>query len=138
MQQLILTLVLVLSSVINTSIFNKNVTVTAIVINAISDKGTVKFALYTKENFMNTPFQSVSSPIKNGISKAVFKNVPIGQYAIVCYHDENENNRLDFNDIGIPIESYGISNNVMDFGPPQFETAKFKVLDKNVTLEIKF
>ncbi|MCF6181647.1 DUF2141 domain-containing protein [Lutibacter sp.] len=141
MQQLILTLVLVLSSVVTINVQDKVVkesTVTVTVINALSDKGTIKFALYTQENFMKTPLQSISSTIKNGVSKAVFKNVAVGEYAIICYHDENENNRLDFDERGIPIESFGTSNNVMEFGPPQFESAKFEVLDKNVTLEIKF
>ena len=141
MQQLILTLVLLLSSVTITSVQDKVVeksTITATVTNALSDIGTIKFALYTQENFMKRPLQSISSTIKNGISKAVFKNVAVGEYAIICYHDENENNQLDFDDRGIPVESYGVSNNVMDFGSPQFESAKFKVFDKNIKLEIRF
>jgi uncharacterized protein (DUF2141 family) len=38
----------------------------------------------------------------------------------------------------MPLESYGASNNVMNFGPPKYEDAKFVVADKNVSLEIRF
>ena len=45
---------------------------------------------------------------------------------------------MDFEANGMPIEDYGASNNVMNFGPPKFEDAKFSIIDKNVSLEIKF
>jgi uncharacterized protein (DUF2141 family) len=38
----------------------------------------------------------------------------------------------------MPKEDYGASNNVMNFGPPQYEDSKFIVSDKNVSLNIKF
>ena len=45
---------------------------------------------------------------------------------------------MDFADNGMPTENYGVSNNKMNFGPPQFYDAKFEVIDKNLELEIKF
>ncbi|HPQ07631.1 MAG TPA: DUF2141 domain-containing protein [Bacteroidia bacterium] len=45
-----------------------------------------------------------------------------GKYAISVLHDENENNKIDFNFIGIPKEGYGFSNNPkIMFGPPGFD-----------------
>jgi uncharacterized protein (DUF2141 family) len=45
-----------------------------------------------------------------------------GKYAISVLHDENENNKIDFNFIGIPKEGYGFSNNPkIMFGPPSFD-----------------
>ena len=44
---------------------------------------------------------------------------------------------MDFNTNGMPIEDYGSSNNVMNFGPPRFSDAKFVVSDKDLTFEIK-
>jgi uncharacterized protein (DUF2141 family) len=45
---------------------------------------------------------------------------------------------MDFQPKGMPLEVYGASNNVMNFGPLRFDDAKFTVGDKNVSLEIKF
>mgnify|MGYP003840149151 CR=1 FL=1 len=59
-------------------------------------------------------------------------------YNIIKINDENDNNKMDFQSNGMPKEDYGSSNNVMNFGPPKFEDAKFVVIDKNVSLDIKF
>jgi len=116
----------------------EKVTITATVVNVSSNEGKVGFALYDKNTFMAKPIQSVNSKIENGKSIVTFKDVPAGEYAIVCYHDKNNNDRMDFSPQRMPLEDYGSSNNVMNFGPPTFENAKFKVYDKNVSLEIKF
>lgn len=38
----------------------------------------------------------------------------------------------------MPKESYGLSNNNLNFGPPEFESAKFEVNGNALILEIKF
>ena len=68
----------------------------------------------------------------------VFEGVEPGEYAIICFHDKNDNDKMDFQENGMPMEDYGASNNVMSFGPPKYDDAKFTVSDKEVTLEIKF
>ena len=45
---------------------------------------------------------------------------------------------MDFQENGMPLENYGVSNNVMNFGPPQFESSKFVVEKDPMNLEIKF
>ena len=67
-----------------------------------------------------------------------FEGLEPGEYAIICLHDINENNKMDFAPSGMPLEDYGASNNVMNFGPPTFSDSKFTVADKDLTLEIKF
>ncbi len=143
MQHLILTLVLVFSSIAlsfaqenNNNLEGTTIKVSAV--NSLNDKGTIKFAFYTKENFRMKPLFAKSTTIKNGKITVTFNNVPKGEYAIICYHDENNNGRMDFFENGMPKESYGTSNNPMNFGPPTFESSKFKVIDKNLSLEIKF
>ena len=66
--------------------------------------------------------------------------LPEGEYAILLYHDENDNGKLDKNVFGVPKERYGFSNN--EFGPhgskPKFEKALFKVgPDELVELDIQ-
>lgn len=113
-------------------------TVTATVVNVTSNNGKVGFALYNKANFMLEPLQAKAVVIKENKSTVVFKNIPAGEYAVICYHDKNSNGKMDFTPQGMPMEDYGTSNNVMSFGPPQFDNAKFTVADKDVSLEIKF
>ena len=137
MKTLVSILVVVIISITNI-ITAQNKTITATVLNISSDKGIVKFALYNKTNFRLKPLQSETGNIENGKTTITFKEVAGGEYAIVCYHDKNSNDKMDFQPNGIPLEVYGASNNVMNFGPPRFDDAKFTVVDKNVSLEIKF
>lgn len=112
--------------------------ITATVVNVLTSEGKVGFALYNKDNFMKQPILAKEAKIVDGKSKVVFENVLAGEYAILCYHDKNNNDKMDFQSNGMPLESYGASNNVMNFGPPRFDDAKFKVSDKKLSLEIKF
>jgi uncharacterized protein (DUF2141 family) len=99
---------------ITNSITAQNNTITATVINVTSDTGKVGFALYNKTNFRMKPLQGAASKIVDGKSIVVFKNVEAGEYAIICYHDKNNNDKMDFKDNGMPLEDYGTSNNVMN------------------------
>ena len=106
----------------------------------ISNKGKVYFALYDSEdNFNNrTPLKVQESKIEDGMVNIIFDNLIPGTYAITCYHDSNDNKKMDFETNGRPVEDFGVSNNVMIFGPPQFDSAKFDLTDKDLTFEIKF
>lgn len=56
------------------------------------------------------------------------QGVPAGTYAISVIHDENGNNALDTNFLGIPKEGIGTSNNAKArFGPPKWADARFEV-----------
>ncbi|MEN8883782.1 MAG: DUF2141 domain-containing protein, partial [Flavobacteriaceae bacterium] len=119
-------------------ISSKNTKITATVVNVSGNKGKVSFALYNKTTFMKEPLQAKSAEIIDGKSTVVFEDVEPGVYAIICLHDKNENNKMDFAPSGMPLEDYGSSNNIMNFGPPTFSDSKFVIADKNLTLEIKF
>lgn len=144
MQHLLIALAFVFSSAIlaQTQENNQKIidgkTVEVSVLNALNDNGTVAFAFYNKEGFMKAPLFSKSSTILNGISSVIFENIPEGEYAIICFHDSNSNKKMDFQENGMPKESYGTSNNAMNFGPPQFDDSKFLVNNEDLILEIKF
>ncbi len=120
------------------TIANKTVTINVIVPNVTSDKGTVHFALYNKDTFMLEPLVRKIGNISNGATEVKFENVKPGVYAITCFHDSNENNKMDFDEQRMPKEDYGISNNPVLMGPPTFDVAKFTVENKSVDLTIKF
>ena len=143
MQQLILTIALIFASIFISKAqengknpIGNNITVS--VINALNDNGKIRFALYNELGFRKQPLYSKFSKIENGFSEITFKNIPKGEYAIVCFHDENGNSRMDFHENGMPKESYGTSNNALLMGPPQFDSSKFVVTDEDLNLEIKF
>tara|TARA_B100000085_G_C18102164_1_gene333560 strand:- start:15 stop:464 length:450 start_codon:yes stop_codon:yes gene_type:complete len=63
-----------------------------------------------------------TSPVINYSARISFDSISPGKYAIQFFHDENENQKMDFNLIGIPKEKFGSSNNVKPvLGPPKFE-----------------
>lgn len=143
MQHLILALAFLFTSVIMAQSnekqqINDGNSIKVSVLNALNDNGKVGFALYTQENFMRVPVKATASTISDGVSEVVFENIPAGTYAIVCFHDENDNGQIDFQQNGMPKESFGTSNNAMSFGPPQFDNSKFEVKNEDISLEIKF
>jgi uncharacterized protein (DUF2141 family) len=64
-----------------------------------------------------------------------------GHYAVVAYHDENDNGRLDFDPTGAPAEGYGVSNGARNpQAPPEFAKAAFELGNQNeaITIEIDY
>jgi len=139
MKNLILTIALVLTSVFSFSQEEKGITITVIVENVKNDNGKVSFSLHTEDTFMKGGgVLNTETAIKDGKVSITFKNVQPGSYAVMGLHDENENGQMDFRENGMPLEAYGMSNNVMSFGPPQFDDAKFTVAEEDLELKIRF
>ncbi|MBJ2172742.1 DUF2141 domain-containing protein [Aureibaculum sp. A20] len=114
------------------------VIITVNVPNVTSDKGVLRFALYDKATFMRTPLDGQITTIKEGKASIELKNVAPGAYAIICYHDGNNNDTFDYDNNGMPAEDWGMSNNPVLMGPPTFDSAKFTVENKSLDLTIKF
>jgi len=123
---------------ITNSVTAQNKSITATVVNVTSDSGKVGFALYNKATFMKTPIKAKEAKIVDGKSTVTFEDLIPGEYAIICYHDRNDNDKMDFEPNGMPKEDFGASNNVMSFGPPQYDDAKIVLNDKNLSLAIRF
>jgi len=118
---------------------SKNQNVTVNITNLSSNDGKVFVGLYDSEDsFLGRGIQSIQTDIKNNMCTVTFKDVPNGIYAISMYHDENDNNKMDTNFLGIPKEDYGCSNNAVGFmGPPKWEDAKFEIKNKSIIQNIK-
>jgi len=138
MKTLVVSIALVLISTLGFSQETKGQTITVTIDNVLNDNGKVIFSLHNKDTFMKSDaLQKEESTIKDGKVSVTFKNVVSGEYAIIVVHDENENNKMDFEN-GMPKESYGMSNNPMNFGPPQYNDAKFKVEKDDIEVKIRF
>ncbi len=76
--------------------------------------------------------------ITGATARCDFASVPPGTYAISVMHDENDNQKLDKNFLGIPKEGYGASNNhTHAMSTPTWEESKFVVeAGKNLGLAI--
>ena len=92
-------------------------TLTVHVIGARNAKGKIRAALFHgAEGFPNDPshaFRTQPADIDPQTSSAqiVFTDLPAGVYAVSVFHDENMNQKLDKNFVGVPKEEYGASNN---------------------------
>lgn len=106
-----------------------------------SDDGVVKVGLYDSEGTYTShkgSFKKAELSISNLNCEWILKGVPQGEYALMLYHDENGNHKLDKNMIGIPKEPYGFSNNVKPgLGLPDFKDVKFLVDVEGTLLEIE-
>src|ERR1700722_13990923 len=59
-----------------------------------------------------------------GSQSVVFTDLKPGTYAIIAFHDVNDNGKLDENWLGKPTEGYGFSNNAEGFlSAPSFKNA---------------
>ncbi len=114
-------------------------TITVTINNITNNEGHVIMSLHSKDTFMKGDgLQSEKSKIEDGKTTITFKNVKPGTYAIMTLHDKNDNGKMDFQDNGMPKESYGMSNNPMSFGPPKFDDAKFEMGSDKLEMKIVF
>jgi outer membrane protein len=96
--------------------------------------GTVVFALYDSPNTfgdLREPAWIVQYPLDGRPVYSITNALP-GEYALVVYHDENGNGRLDKNFIGIPKEALAFSNAYQPKGPPSYTRAAFQLSDDEV------
>ncbi len=109
-----------------------------------SAQGTVFIGLYASPSkFLNGNQTDAMRKVKatQAPVTVVFDNLPPGTYAVGAYHDENANDHLDTNLLGLPTEGYALSNGVRAvFSKPNFYEAAFSVgaVDKPVALHIRY
>lgn len=118
---------------------NKGISLKVSIDRTSTNEGKVYYALYNSQKGFDekAPFKVAHSEITENQTHVSFENIPNGIYAIICYHDTNNNQQLDFEGY-MPIEDYGVSNNPLLMGPPTYEAAKFEVAGKDLALVIKF
>jgi uncharacterized protein (DUF2141 family) len=107
-------------------------------VSGIKAGGKVNVAVCDKARFLKQCAYSASAPAQQGETTVLVKDVPAGTWAVLAYQDENSNNQLDRNLIGIPKEPYGFSRDARGkFGPPGFEDAAIEVGDAPVVATVR-
>jgi uncharacterized protein (DUF2141 family) len=128
---------LIISTLFTSSLL-LSATINIEVSNIKNQKGSVVIGLYNIEKsfpIKTEEYQGLVLDTNATTLKGQFKNIPKGTYAIALFHDENSNEILDKNFLGIPKEGYGFSNNAKAlFSAPSFDKAKFEL---NETTDIK-
>jgi uncharacterized protein (DUF2141 family) len=117
------------------------VTLTIRVSELKNDRGRVAVALFASADDFPDQKKALAGKltrIEQGRAAVTFSDVRPGVYAVAVLHDENENDEMDFNFLGMPLEGYGFSNDAAAmFGPPSFEAAAFKLSPRASYIPIK-
>lgn len=106
-----------------------------------NNKGQVMCALFSSAaNFPKNAGKAVAtakSPIADSHAHCEFSAIAPGTYAVSVFHDENSNDKLDTNFMGMPREGVGASNGAKGhFGPPKFSDAAFRFTGGTLDLKI--
>ena len=106
--------------------------------NVSNAKGQIRVAVCDQERFLKQCLHTASAPAQAGETVLKVGQVPAGTWAVLAYHDENDNAELDRNMIGIPKEDYGFSRDAASrFGPPKFQDAAITVQEGDMAVKIK-
>jgi uncharacterized protein (DUF2141 family) len=106
-----------------------------------SDQGSIRYILF--DGPQGYP-EAAEKGIRQGSLSArqsqdglVLTDLASGSYAMTFIHDENDNEKLETNFMGLPQEGFAFSTNPrIYFGSPSFDRMKFN-LKENKTLKIK-
>ena len=116
--------------------------------NLRSNQGQVLLCVFSAESsdreafpdcIKGHPVRQGKAAISNGQVVVSYKGLKDGVYAVAAIHDENGNNELDTNFLGIPTEGIGISTNPRLMGKPQFREAQFEIKGRAaITVNAKY
>ncbi|WDE08001.1 DUF2141 domain-containing protein [Thalassomonas viridans] len=100
-----------------------------VVTGAKNRRGKIVLALFDNEkDFTKKPYREMVIDAGDAASGAIFEHLADGDYAVAIFHDENVNEMLDRNFLGVPEEGVAFSNNLeVKFSLPGFDDAKVLV-----------
>ncbi len=109
-------------------------------ITNIKSKGNLMISIMTDSlAYSSNAFSSKTKSFKENIDKNNFTKIislPKDKYLIQLYIDENLNDKMDSNFLGIPKEQYGFSSKeIIRFRKPKFDEASFD-LKNHLTIDI--
>lgn len=109
-----------------------------IITNLRNDKGHVLVSLFKEgsgyPDDASKALRKIKLEIRNKRATVIFTGLVSGNYAIAILHDENDDQKMNKNSLGLPKEGYGFSNNVKGaFGPPSWSKASFKHTANSLT-----
>ena len=125
--------------VLATAVHADELTVTITDIRAA--QGSLMVSLVDSDAAWNSQAKPVAArkvAAEKGEMQFKFSDLPAGVYAVQVMHDENDNNKLDSNFLGVPSEGYGFSNNPNVMRRATFEEARFEFkAEATVTIRLR-
>jgi len=114
--------------------------VTVVVKGVEHDDGSIMAALHDGAKGFpgkRKMFQGVVADAEGENVTITFTDVPPGEYAVALFHDEDDNEKMKSNLLGMPKEGFGFSNDASaKFGPPSFKDAMITVGETDMTIEV--
>ena len=107
--------------------------------NVASAEGTLRVALYdSQQDFDATRiYRALAHRASAGAMAVRLSDLPAGDYAVMLFHDQNGNEKLDTNLLGIPSEPWGASlQGKSVFGAPGWSDVMFTMAGENKTINI--
>ncbi|MBK6263849.1 DUF2141 domain-containing protein [Marivirga sp. S37H4] len=139
------TILIQLLILISTQLHAQENRLTIYIVGLKSTKGQVILDIFDKEN--GYPMKTENAILRKKLAipengKVVFyiDGLENGEYAFALIHDQNNNDKLDVNFIGIPKEGAAASNNAEGFmGPPDYKDAMFNFTEyAEMTIKILY
>lgn len=102
---------------------------TVVVSGARSNQGKMHFALYNvPKDFTKKAIDGGAVEIKEGQAQWTAQHLKPGEYAVACFHDENDDGKFNQGFLGIPLEDYAFSNGARaGLGPPSWKKVVFTI-----------
>lgn len=125
-----------LSAAISAPALSADIQITVESVN--SNEGSLMLAVFNSEQtFGHTQLTAQKAKAVSGDMKFTFNQLPVGEYALMVFHDVNGNGELDTNLLGMPTEPWGASlQGRQVFGPPGWQHTNFKLTDDDMSLTI--
>jgi len=100
--------------------------------------GKLLLAVYNSEETFNTGTRLTGDRVtaKSGDMEFIFKDLPVGKYSVMVFHDLNNNDKLDTNLLGMPTEPWGSSLQNPIFGAPGWKDTRFDLREDVQSLVI--
>lgn len=105
---------------------NEKIAITVEIDNIKTNTGQIIISAYTSEKeYTDNPkhfFKFDKKNVQNGKLKCIIRDLPPGKYTFSLLDDNNKNDKMDYNFVGLPKEGYGFSNNLKPSikGAPNF------------------
>lgn len=110
--------------------------------NIEETKGSLYVGIYSSEHDFLKPEKACLKKIipvtASGSLDLFLPELAPGIYAVSCFHDLNNNGKLDTNLFGVPTEPYGFSNNARPkFRAPKWREANFEIQNGESRISIR-
>lgn len=101
--------------------------------------GAIRVMLYREQGFLDREqvVRQAERTAAPGDVTLRLEGVDPGRYAVILYHDEDGNGELNRLFGTIPLEAYGLSNNLELRGPPRFSQAAFELPPDGTGIEVR-